>query len=950
TCSRKCQKTGAHRSPTVQRQCEISGLVLRSAILSRTDSVDTVGDLLEVVDRKAADSARATSDANIARGRLEQAQARLAVAEKALSEASDRLVNAWRRHFHSCSHVSAPDFEEIAEPLFRWSQSLQGDNPADAAFRAACREAQNRLASERADLHLRRKNRSAERDDIERQIAELRAGTFERPAAPPTRKAKRDGRAGQAFWQAVDFKDAVDENVRAGLEAALEASGLLDGWIMPDGKMFVGDAEHDVSLVVRRSSGTQTLDRYLTHCGDPSVTQAVSSILSSISSSTVDDDGEMWVSPEGCFRIGSLAGTWSKARAVYIGHTARERARLLKIEELGRASAVIADEIATLDASIGKNTNAATAVDEAEASAPSDGDVHTAHNDVGNAETEIRNSADDVQRLDRIANAAQRDLIERREAAELAAADTGLPPDKAALKNIRRRCDALSQDHSEAVGACTAVIRAEETRHGQIQRVQTASSRAEDAARAAETAEITAFSARQAYTTLEESVGDSVQQWATRISDAQRRKDDTDKAVKPANQALLSATEERTRAAESHKNAATELAGRTEERQRAADNLQGVAKSGLMRAGAPDVQFPDPNRTWTVEETRALAATLNQNLVDIRDSEANDPGSKVYSALTELQTALSPLGYSPHLDHVGDFGVVVAIADSKGVMTPAEALEKTTREVAVRNDLLTEGETKILEEHLQSEISVAIRNLLKSAEAYVERVNEEISSRPTSTGSYFQMRWIPLTEAQGAPAELESARKRLLNVNADLWTEKDRQAIGTMLQRRIREERIKAEESGGSSLREQLAAALDYRQWHRFVVERHAMGKWISISQPASSGERALGLTIAMLAAVASFYGDEHSARPRLVLLDEAFAGIDDGVRRHCMGLIEQFRLDFIITSEREWACYDTLPGVAICQLQRHDDFDAIYVSRWKWTGKSRVAMTEPARLMLTRA
>ncbi|MBX9841457.1 MAG: hypothetical protein K2Z80_06575, partial [Xanthobacteraceae bacterium] len=28
-CSRKCQKTGAHRSPTVQRQCEISGLGLR---------------------------------------------------------------------------------------------------------------------------------------------------------------------------------------------------------------------------------------------------------------------------------------------------------------------------------------------------------------------------------------------------------------------------------------------------------------------------------------------------------------------------------------------------------------------------------------------------------------------------------------------------------------------------------------------------------------------------------------------------------------------------------------------------------------------------------------------------------------------------------------------------------------------------------------------------------
>lgn len=293
--------------------------------------------------------------------------------------------------------------------------------------------------------------------------------------------------------------------------------------------------------------------------------------------------------------------------------------------------------------------------------------------------------------------------------------------------------------------------------------------------------------------------------------------------------------------------------------------------------------------------------------------------------------------------------VTIAVRNKTG-LSPAEVLAQIDTEIAQRRNLLTESETKILEDHLQSEMSVQIRNLIQDAEQYVEGVNAEIEKRPTSTGTYFRLRWIPLTEAQGAPADLEDARKRLLKTNADLWTEKDRQAIGAMLQRRIEEERLKAEESGGSSLREQLAAALDYRQWHRFVVERNAMGKWISISQPASSGERALGLTIPMFAAVASFYGDEHSTRPRLVLLDEAYAGIDDGVRAHCMGLIHEFDLDFVITSEREWACYKTLPGVAICQLQRHDKFDAIHVSRWQWNGKTRSRMEEPARLMLNRS
>ncbi len=38
------------------------------------------------------------------------------------------------------------------------------------------------------------------------------------------------------------------------------------------------------------------------------------------------------------------------------------------------------------------------------------------------------------------------------------------------------------------------------------------------------------------------------------------------------------------------------------------------------------------------------------------------------------------------------------------------------------------------------------------------------------------------------------------------------------------------------------------------------------------------------------------------MLLDEAFAGIDDAARAHCMGLIREFDLDFVLTSEREWA------------------------------------------------
>jgi hypothetical protein len=89
-------------------------------------------------------------------------------------------------------------------------------------------------------------------------------------------------------------------------------------------------------------------------------------------------------------------------------------------------------------------------------------------------------------------------------------------------------------------------------------------------------------------------------------------------------------------------------------------------------------------------------------------------------------------------------------------------------------------------------------------------------------------------------------------------------------------------------------------------------------------------------AAAAAFYRTANALAPRLILLDEAFVGIDADMRAKCMGLIAFFDLDFIMTSEREWGCYQTLPGMAIYQLSTHPDIDAIGLTRWVWNGRQR--------------
>ena len=319
--------------------------------------------------------------------------------------------------------------------------------------------------------------------------------------------------------------------------------------------------------------------------------------------------------------------------------------------------------------------------------------------------------------------------------------------------------------------------------------------------------------------------------------------------------------------------------------------------------------------------------------------------SQVSQDYTELGRALAALSHQAQAE-TSDYGLVVSIVYQNRPERPDQLGVRLAGEIAQRRELLTAGERKVLENHLQAEIAAAVQKLLRDGERQVETINKELEKRPTSTGVRFRLLWQPLPEgADGAPVGLEAARKRLLNTSTDLWTAEDRRVVGEMLRQRIAAERSRADADLEGSLQDQLARALDYRRWHRFRVQRWQDGQWRPLSGPASSGERALGLTVPLFAAVSSYYSQASYAHaPRLVLLDEAFAGIDDAARAHCMALVREFDLDFVITSEREWACYAELPGVAIAQLQRREGIDAVHVSRWTWDGRARRREVDPDR------
>lgn len=878
---------------------------------------------------------------------LGTARARRDAADADAEDQGRRLVEDWAAHFSCLRHLRCPADEPLAE-LVEWVTNAQGLAPPLLALQAAAREAGKQFLVRRHALDQRTAALADERAALEAEQATLDAGDDPPPAAPPCRGADtRQGLAGAPLWQVVDFHDHVPAAERAGLEAALEGAGLLDAWVTPDGALL-GSEWLDGQLVVRPPvSGPSLADR-LRADGDAVAPAVVDQLLATIACGPEDVSGaEAWISPEGRYRVGPLAGTWEKAQALHIGHAARSAARARRLVEIAARLADLAEEeAAVLEARSALEQDMADA-DEELRTAPNDQSLRSAQLEAAAAAREFRQAEDRAAQARTAFAAAEAALGDARDVLEWDSADLGLPPTGEALEAVE---GALNRFTSAFFGLARAIadwLHAWPSLRDQAAREADADQSLKDAAEALATARLAAEGAEAAWTTLRQAVGARVEDLRQRITDAGTAVKQAEEKERQALENLRAASSAHAVAEANAAHADTTMEHAAEARAQAVARFQGFAASGLLASALPDQEMPDQASPWTIDPALSLARRVEQRLSEEADDDAR--WKRIQEGLNtdfgDLQRSLSALGHRASAD-TSDWGMVVHVVYQNRAERPDVLALRLAGEIAQRSELLTTRERVVLENHLQADITTEVQRLLQGAERRVRAINEELEKRPTSTGVRYRLQWQPLGEDEGAPVGLEAARRKLLNTSPDLWTYEDRQVVGRMLQQRIAAERERADAgTEGGALADLLARALDYRRWHRFRVQRYQDGAWRKLSGPASSGERALGLTVPLFAALASFYGQGASPHaPRLILLDEAFAGIDDSARAHCMGLIREFDLDFVLTSEREWACYAELPGVAICQLQRREGIDAVHVSRWTWDGRARRREADPKR------
>ncbi|GLZ31927.1 hypothetical protein Lesp02_41150 [Lentzea sp. NBRC 105346] len=251
-------------------------------------------------------------------------------------DAARALLDAERAELEQAEAAEARAAEELQAAQAKQDEDL-------AAWAAGCRELivvditeiDDAVAGARAELSRQEQQleetRTAQRNQLPQYTAlreKLANQVDVPPPAPYTRDTERATAKGAPLWRLVEFRPHMPLGLCASIEAALEASGLLDAWVTPDSPNLLDHDTFAEEVLATPAPGASLLDMLVAEA------PAVQRLLGGIAFGESAPDHPAAVGADGTWRLGSLRGRWTKPEPTYIGADARELAAQRRVGEL----------------------------------------------------------------------------------------------------------------------------------------------------------------------------------------------------------------------------------------------------------------------------------------------------------------------------------------------------------------------------------------------------------------------------------------------------------------------------------------------------------------------------------------------------------------------------------------------------------------------------------------
>ena len=263
----------------------------------------------------------------------------------------------------------------------------------------------------------------------------------------------------------------------------------------------------------------------------------------------------------------------------------------------------------------------------------------------------------------------------------------------------------------------------------------------------------------------------------------------------------------------------------------------------------------------------------------------------------------------------------------------------------VEEQLLSQEDRRLFETILNQTVITKLSHRINNSQEWTQRMSGIMEQLNTSMGLRFSLVW------KGKPAdqqkELDTGELlTLLRKNPMVMGDADRQKITDHFRAKINRARERSQmEATPATYSELMREALDFRNWFTFRLFYQKGGaekqtkKELTDSafNSFSGGEKAMAMYVPLFAALAAQYAAaNHAEAPRLMALDEAFAGVDETNIESMFALVDELGFDYIMNSQALWGCYPTVSSLNIAELWRPQNARIVTVLRYHWDGHVR--------------
>ena len=804
----------------------------------------------------------------------------------------------------------------------------------DGAANDSATPAREALAATMADLASADRSDAATAAELSDEAAELAAANDPPPPSPPWVSPLADGAV--PLWAGLDFADGIGAVERAGLEAGLLAAGLLGAQVQADGSVAAADGQ--VLLGADAPVAPAALSAVLVPDPDASLPAgAVASVLARVGLGA--GSHSTWVAVDGSWGNGPLRGKHTLAVATHIGASARAAAREVRLAQIATEQELIAARVAARLQQ--RNDCAATgsAISAHLRAAPASGPLALARSRTADSATRALRLRQTATALGAAAVAART----KWKAAEAAHHDScdhlDLPYEPDALADVKAAATAAAGACSTA-GTALSTLDARRTRHtADLAALPEGTGRRVDAETEAGAAWGQWHANCVEFAALTQNLGAEAEAVRAALALAESGHNQAKRELTAALKAEKELVELAITAASQAAITADLATERADEMQVALGKLATrVALPGIVAAATggadPDLSAacaPPAGLPLTTRVVEAAAASV----LDAVGTPKAGPADQ--TALVRAQSALER-------EVSGEYDLVTTVtggvflfelADATGRRPIAAAAAKMASDVEEGRGALSAREHTVFTEFVLGGVGDELRRRLGQASGLVEAMNASLSGIATSHGISVRLRW---DLSDPSPASPVARIRELVQASTKVRPVEQTDELVGMLKDRVSQQ-FDLDPTAGYATH--LKNALDYRLWHKVTVsvlgpapgQVRGMGPRTRLSQ----GETRFVSYVTLFAAADAYLsGLPDTGRAlRLILLDDAFAKVDDRTIGELMGLLVRLDIDFALTGHALWGTYPQVPSLDVYEVVRGEGTAAV-TTHIHWDGRNR--------------